>query len=83
MRKKLGLAAGAAMVAGTSLLWSLATPLDKLALARATAPFHGLVLNGHRISEEGEVYPSVVCNAKGCEFHEFVLLEGWSQGALS
>lgn len=38
--------AGAAMVAGTSLLWSLATPLDKLALARATAPFHGLVLNG-------------------------------------
>ena len=32
------------MVAGTALLWSLTPPLDKLAVERASAPFHALVL---------------------------------------
>ena len=32
------------MVALTALLWSLTIPLDKLAVERATAPFHGVVL---------------------------------------
>ncbi|HSS48388.1 MAG TPA: DMT family transporter [Thermoanaerobaculia bacterium] len=35
---------GAWMVAGTALLWSLTPPLDKLAVERASAPFHALVL---------------------------------------
>jgi drug/metabolite transporter (DMT)-like permease len=35
---------GAVMVALTALLWSMTSPLDKLALARAPAPFHGFVL---------------------------------------
>ena len=35
---------GALMVAGTALLWSLTPPLDKLAVERASAPFHALVL---------------------------------------
>ncbi len=35
---------GAMMVAGTALLWSLTPPLDKLAVERAGAPFHALVL---------------------------------------
>src|SRR4051794_8901809 len=35
---------GAMMVAGTALLWSLTPPLDKLAVERASAPFHALVL---------------------------------------
>lgn len=35
---------GALMVAGTALLWSLTPPLDKLAVERAGAPFHALVL---------------------------------------
>ena len=29
-----------------ALLWSLALPLDKLAIQRAPAPFHALLLNG-------------------------------------
>ncbi|HEX4963458.1 MAG TPA: DMT family transporter [Thermoanaerobaculia bacterium] len=37
---------GAAMVATTALLWSLTPPLDKLAVERAGAPLHGMVLNG-------------------------------------
>jgi drug/metabolite transporter (DMT)-like permease len=36
---------GALLVALTSLLWAMTIPLDKLALARASAPLHGTVLN--------------------------------------
>ncbi|MFL6232865.1 MAG: EamA family transporter [Thermoanaerobaculia bacterium] len=35
---------GAVLVALTALFWSLATPLDKLAVERADAPLHGFVL---------------------------------------
>jgi len=35
---------GAWLMATTALLWSLTIPLDKLAIGRATAPFHGLFL---------------------------------------
>ena len=36
---------GALMVALTALCWSMTIPLDKMALERAPAPFHGLVSN--------------------------------------
>lgn len=36
---------GALLMAGVALAWALATPLDKLALARAEVPFHAMVLN--------------------------------------
>jgi drug/metabolite transporter (DMT)-like permease len=36
---------GALLVALTSLFWAMTIPLDKLAVARAAAPFHGTVLN--------------------------------------
>ena len=36
---------GALMVALTALCWSMTIPLDKMALERAAAPFHGLVSN--------------------------------------
>lgn len=36
---------GALLVALTALFWSLTIPLDKLAVERAPAPFHGFVLN--------------------------------------
>jgi drug/metabolite transporter (DMT)-like permease len=36
---------GALLVALTSLLWAMTIPLDKLAMAKATAPLHGTVLN--------------------------------------
>ena len=35
---------GAALMAGVALLWSLTVPLDKLAMARASAPLHATVL---------------------------------------
>lgn len=35
---------GASLVALTALLWSMTIPLDKLAVERATAPLHGVVL---------------------------------------
>jgi drug/metabolite transporter (DMT)-like permease len=35
---------GALMVALTALLWSLTIPLDKLAVERSSAPFHGVVV---------------------------------------
>jgi drug/metabolite transporter (DMT)-like permease len=37
---------GALMVATTALLWSLTPPLDKMAVERASAPLHGMVLTG-------------------------------------
>jgi len=37
---------GAAMVATTALLWSLTSSLDKMAVERAGAPLHSLVLTG-------------------------------------
>jgi drug/metabolite transporter (DMT)-like permease len=35
---------GAVLVALTALLWSMTIPLDKMAVERATAPLHGVVL---------------------------------------
>ena len=35
---------GGWLIAGTACLWSLTIPLDKLAIGRASAPFHGLFL---------------------------------------
>lgn len=32
----------------------------------------------HNIADDGIVSPSVVC-PYGCEFHEFITLEGWDQ----
>jgi drug/metabolite transporter (DMT)-like permease len=40
----LGTVKGALMIAFTALLWSLTIPLDKLAVERSGAPFHGVVV---------------------------------------
>ena len=34
-------------------------------------------IEAHRISNEGVVSPSVVCMYIGCNFHEFITLDGW------
>ncbi len=39
-----GTVKGALMIALTALLWSLTIPLDKLAVERSSAPFHGVVV---------------------------------------
>lgn len=36
---------GSLLMVGVALCWSLAMPLDKLAMAASSAPFHGLALN--------------------------------------
>jgi hypothetical protein len=41
---------------------------------------HGLTLRNHSVSGSGQVHPSVVCPTVGCDFHEFVRLDGWSFG---
>jgi drug/metabolite transporter (DMT)-like permease len=44
--KAFGRERGAMLMAGVALLWSIALPLDKLAIQRAPAPFHAAMLNG-------------------------------------
>jgi drug/metabolite transporter (DMT)-like permease len=46
LRDRRGKLEGTLLVALTAVFWSLVIPLDKLALARAMAPLHGLVLTG-------------------------------------
>lgn len=36
------------------------------------------MLDDHTIKDDGEVNPSVVCPKDGCDFHEWITLEGWS-----
>lgn len=43
---------------------------------------HSVSLRGHSIAADGTVSPSVVCLAPGCDFHDFVRLEGWHSGPL-
>lgn len=34
----------------------------------------------HLVLEDGTVSPSVVCQKLGCNYHEFIKLEGWTYG---
>lgn len=38
----------------------------------------GVGPKGHQIEADGTVTPSAVCPTAGCDFHEFVRLEGWT-----
>ena len=38
---------------------------------------HAAFLDDHEIAADGTVSPSLVCPEDGCDFHEFVKLEGW------
>ena len=44
---------------------------------------HGISLKAHGVRSDGSVEPSIVCLHPGCDFHEFVRLDGWTAGALS
>ena len=44
---------------------------------------HSTVLKDHAIRADGAVTPSVVCRAPGCQFHDFVVLAGWSDGDIA
>ena len=34
--------------------------------------------SNHTIAMDGAVSPSVVCDGAGCDFHEYVRLDGWA-----
>lgn len=36
-------------------------------------------LGGHQIKASGDVEPSVVCPREGCDFHEFIKLDDWTE----
>lgn len=38
---------------------------------------HYLSIHDHTILSDGTVLPSVVCPVKGCNFHEYIKLEGF------
>jgi hypothetical protein len=38
---------------------------------------HNMQISKHTIAPDGTVSPSVVCDYKGCTFHEFIKLEGY------
>ena len=39
-------------------------------------------LGNHEISADGTVSPSVVCQHEGCDYHEFIQLDGWAHPEL-
>jgi hypothetical protein len=39
---------------------------------------HEGLIDEHEIAADGTVTPSVVCTESGCDFHDFVRLEGWA-----
>lgn len=41
---------------------------------------HTATLSDHVIADDGTVSPSLVCPYAGCDFHEFVRLDGWKGG---
>lgn len=41
---------------------------------------HSSTLDGHEISSDGLVSPSVVCPHEGCGWHEYIRLMGWETG---
>jgi hypothetical protein len=43
---------------------------------------HAVSLKNHEVLSDGRVIPSVVCLAPGCDFHEYIRLEGWTAGHL-
>lgn len=38
-------------------------------------------LSDHKIDDGGKVEPSVVCMNADCNFHEYVILDGWDDGS--
>ncbi len=33
----------------------------------------------HDVDDEGQVSPSVICSNEDCDFHEYVILDGWGE----
>lgn len=40
---------------------------------------HSGVIDKHDITEDGGVKPSIVCTQDNCTWHEYVILDGWTE----
>ena len=49
---------------------------QKTAITRCSNGHIGSLLD-HTIASDGLVTPSVVCQHEGCNYHEYIKLEGW------
>ena len=58
--------------------WNLYTSPNgkRTAITRCSNGHIGSLLN-HTISNDGSVTPSVVCQHEGCNYHEYIKLDGW------
>ncbi len=58
----------------------LRSPHDGGLTATLTCPDCGQFATlDHDIKEDGTVHPSVVCPYDGCNFHDYIKLEGWKE----
>jgi hypothetical protein len=59
--------------------WHGGRKADDTRTASLSCPDCGKIgsLSDHKIDDQGRVSPSVVCPTKGCDFHEWLILDGW------
>lgn len=52
---------------------------EKKRTALVSCPKCGEIVSigNHKIAADGTVKPSLVCPFNGCDFHDFIVLEGW------
>lgn len=62
-----------------SLSWKPvhASTRDRFKATLVCSRGHKMTLRGHEIAADGTASPSVVCPVSGCDFHEFIRLDGW------
>ncbi len=66
------------------LCWTSCHPktMSRYKATMACSDGHVFTLDGHSVSEDGTLSPSVVCPIAACKFHAYVRLDGWCYGPL-
>lgn len=59
--------------------WSGARVEDRRTATIMCPEGHIGSISNHTIDDQGVVNPSVVCPWEGCDFHDFIQLEGWER----
>jgi hypothetical protein len=62
--------------------WHLYTLSDGRQLVETRCTNGHIGTLGHNIAVDGTVSPSVVCQHEGCNFHEFIKLDGWPEHGI-
>lgn len=60
------------------LSWKPVKNGEKTTALFTCAKGHSGLITDHDIGETGIVQPSVVCTEDGCDFHDNIVLVGWS-----